>query len=348
MSWTRRHFLNILNTPIAKRLFSDQEIALFTESWTSDNKAALLHANGITADSSQEEAKGLLQLVAAFSGKDLERIRELVFTQGVSTGARLDYLLPLHDEYHVAGEDVFVACVKIMVSGGEKNDVHLSLNTLRHVVGEQAGNPYNKVELARMEQYVNNAFAIRKTLMDAPNKSIIQPTLPAVNYMLTHPNTYRDSNENPVIVFIPGAISIEGCPVTKMVREAVRNGANIDDIGYFGVTGIVWSVILGDVSCVNQYLRLNARLDRIDELGNQHVLAWAAATLNAASSNTSYVRRMRCIIDVLLRKSTSNAMHERNHLAQSPSDYVNISQEKFTALDKSSQVLNNSDRPRLF
>src|SRR3990167_9180561 len=110
--------------------------------------------------------------------------------------------------------------------------------------------------------------------------------------MLTHPNTYRDSNENPVIVFIPGAISIEGCPVTKMVREAVRNGANIDDIGYFGVTGIVWSVILGDVSCVNQYLRLNARLDRIDELGNQHVLAWAAATLNAASSNTSYVRRM--------------------------------------------------------
>src|SRR6476659_6542884 len=108
MSWSRDQFLAILNTDIGKELLADKEIASYVNSWPDDNKAALLHANNVTEDCNTreklEEKRLLLQLVAAFGKKDLHKIIYLTIKKNVSVGARLDYLLPLHDAQYEAGE----------------------------------------------------------------------------------------------------------------------------------------------------------------------------------------------------------------------------------------------------
>lgn len=283
MAWTRQDFLSILQTSIANELLADKEIHAYVCDWNEDNRAALLHANNVTAESDVKEKKSLLQLVAAFARKDLLRVTELVQVEKVSTGARLDYLLPLHDQTYGRGEDVFVTSTKIILGGQSDRSVKLASGHMTHKVGPKKGTSYTEYELRDLENYVNNSFAIQETLQNAPNKAIIQPNYKAVEYILQQAETYKDTNQNPVIVFIPGAISIAGFSIPDMIKTAIKHNADINDVGFFGVPGIVWSIILADEATVNTFLQLRARTDIEDEMGNKSVSKWAESTQQATN-----------------------------------------------------------------
>ena len=63
MHWTYDDFVVILKSDVAKELLADAEVAALVASWKDVHKAALLHANGITAQSAVAEGKPLFQLV---------------------------------------------------------------------------------------------------------------------------------------------------------------------------------------------------------------------------------------------------------------------------------------------
>src|SRR3990167_2095689 len=153
MHWTYDDFVAILKSDVAKELLADAEVAALVASWKDVHKAALLHANGITAQSAVAEVKPLLQLVAAFANKDDERL-DVLIGQGVSVGARLDYMLPLYSARNAGGEDVFVAAVKTMLLGFPFGYVHLSQNNMIHKVGPLQGKAYADEELRGLEGYV--------------------------------------------------------------------------------------------------------------------------------------------------------------------------------------------------
>lgn len=292
MPWLKQHFIAILDSDIALQLFSDPEIFAYAGSWTDEHKAALLHANHITPSSTFRDAAPLLQLVAAFARKDLARIDYLLNHKYVSAGARMDYLLPLYDEAFGGGEDVFVASTKALLNEDVSSDVHLPAARMVHKVDEKADSDYSDDELREIENYVNNANLIRNLLKNAPNKTVIQPEPLAVDYYMRNAAQYRDTNNNPVIVFIPGAISIDGWRSADLIQKAVDHGANVNDIGFFGVPGIVWSIILGDVDGVKKFLQLKARLDIEDEMRNPHVRQWLMSTLIAAADDPAYCQRL--------------------------------------------------------
>lgn len=295
MNWDRKDFIEITNSDIAKQIFSDDEISAYVKGWSEDHKAALLHANNITAHSDLDDAVLKLKLVAAFARKDLVGMEYLLNTRKVTTGVRLDYLLPLYDEGYRAGEDIFVASTKALLNGDVQKDIHMSSGRMIHKVGDMAGKDYTDDELRGVEGYVNNSHLIRALLKAAPNKSVIQPNPSAVDYIIRNAASYRDTNNNPVIVFIPGAISIIGKPVSSLIAEAVDHGANVNDVGFFGVPGMVWSIILGDVFAVRMFLQLNARLDMVDEMRNATVLSWVTSTRIAAIDDASFSKRLSFI-----------------------------------------------------
>lgn len=319
--WSRAEFLSILDTEIAKKIFEDNEISGYVAGWKIENKAALLHANGITSTSDLDTAKGLLQLVSAFGRKDINRMHELI-NGNVSAGARLDYFLPLYDAKNRAGEDIFVTSVKAMLNGDEQSNISLKEKCMIHKVGANQGEEYSEIELRHMEQYINNSFDIRHLLAKAPNQETIKPTTEAIQFILRHANSYRDSNENPVIVFIPGAINIPGLTISEMIKIAVENQANINDIGLFGVPGIVWSIILGDVDSVNTFMDMNSKLDIMDEMGNKNAIAWASATYHAVKDDPEYCSRLLLIIRKLQTKSSSDFYLFKNLSSQGPLDYL--------------------------
>lgn len=318
MSWSREEFLAILNTDIAKHILKNEEVDKYAGHWTDDNKAALLHANGVTEQSDAHLALSQLQLIAAFARKDVARVRQLAHDENVSVGVRLDYLLPLFDQEKQAGEDVFVAATKVMLLGNAEQNITLANGQMVHKVGSDINMPYSAPELAELEDYVNSAFDISKILSTAPNKATIQPNTQALDYILHHASTYRDSNQNPVIVFIPGAISIQGRDISGLIDEAILNGANVNDVGFFGVPGIVWSIILGDLTAVNTLLGHQSRVDIIDEMGNHNVAAWAAATFMAVEeSNQRYRSNLLDIMQLLYKPNC-----EANFSNHTPIEYL--------------------------
>lgn len=319
MAWTREDFLGILNTEIARELFLDKEINQYTTDFSDENKAALLHANGIKENSDLTTAKSYLQLVSAFGRKDVARIKQLLANH-VPAGVRLDYFLPLYVAEIDAGEDIFVASVKIMLKGSEKTNVKLKPGDLMHLTDQGKPVPYNKKELNDLENYVKDSFAIRDLLHCAPNKTIIQPTTAALDYILQNNLTYRDSNNNPVIVFIPGAINIDNYPVPQMINDLVIRGSDINATGFFGVTGIVWSIILGDMASVKQFLALGADLNKEDEMGNCHALAWACTTMMAVKETVFYCMRMMDLIEFLIDYNPD--IYSKNNLGNEPLDYL--------------------------
>lgn len=292
MNWDRNDFIAVLKTEIAGKLLADAEVAAYVKGWSEDHKAALMHANNITANSDFSAVLPQLQLVAAFARKDEARIEYLLQHEKVSTGVRLDYLLPLYDEKYHAGEDIFVASVKALLNGDVNSDIHINSGRMVHQVGASSGQDYTDDELRGIEGYVNNSHRIRQLLKAAPNKSVIQPNRSAVDYILRNAATYRDTNNNPVIVFIPGAISIEGRDVPALIDDALAHGANINDVGFFGVPGIVWSIILADVAAVKQFLQRGARVDIQDEMRNATVLPWVTSTSEAAIDDAAYIVRL--------------------------------------------------------
>src|SRR5262249_15995617 len=155
---------------------------------------------------------------------------------------------------------------------------------------------YDANELRHLEQYVNNSFAIRQLLQSASNKELIQPTRKAIEYILLNSTSYRDSNDNPVIVFIPGAMSMTDLSIPDMIQSAVDHGANINDVGFFGVPGIVWSIVLGDCKSVEKFIALHAKLDIPDEMGNKNAIAWASAMHCVVKNNADYSSRLLSII----------------------------------------------------
>lgn len=309
MSWSRNDFIEITNSEIAKQLFAEEEIAAYVKGWSDDNKAALLHANNITAQSTLADAAPKLKLVAAFARKDLTSIEYFLNHEKVSAGVRLDYFLPLYDESYRAGEDIFVASTKALLNGDVQSDIHMSTGRMIHKVGTTAGQDYTDDELRGIEGYVNNSNLIRAALKAAPNKTVIQPNPLAVDYVIRNAATYRDTNNNPVIVFIPGAISIKDHDVPELIDRAIANGANINDVGFFGVPGIIWSIILADVHAVRKFLELNARLDIKDEMHNATVLPWVASTKAAALDDAGICDRLSLIKQDIIEKLL--ALHGR-------------------------------------
>lgn len=348
MPWSTKDFLTILETPLAQELLSDTEITEYAAHWKDEHKAALLHANGITKQTPIKRAKPMLQLVAAFARKDLHRLDELLNNAQVSTGVRLDYLLPLYDERNGAGEDIFIASTKVMLRGNERDDVRLQAGNMMHSVGNLVGNPYTKEELQQLEAYVNNSFIIRKLLKNAPNKEIVHPTKKAIEYIIHNAANYRDTNNNPVMVFIPGALSIQNYPISQMIEDAVKCGANINDVGFFGVPGIVWAIILGNIESVHKFLAMGAKVDIVDEMGNQNVIAWACSTYAAMENDKAYSDRLMTIIKDLRTSSTN----QPNHLKKKPFDYLDFQTKaklylltpRFTTFQSSA---NDNNRPAL-
>ncbi|HTM62975.1 MAG TPA: hypothetical protein VL360_00570 [Gammaproteobacteria bacterium] len=298
--WDRSDFLTILDSDIAKQLFADSEISEYIKEWSVDNEAALLHANNINADTNAHDALLMLQLVAAFARKDLARVEYLTKHENVTTGVRLDYFLPLYDERNGSGEDIFVTSVKALLNGDVKNDIHLQSNRMLHKVGQSVGQPYADEELRGIEGYVNNSHLIRDLLQSAPNHSVVQPNSQALDYIVRNSKTYRDTNNNPVIVFIPGAISIDGYPVPELIQFAINNGADVNDVGFFGVPGIVWSIILGDIDAVAKFVQLGAKLDIEDEMRCPHVNSWVDSTKIAAGDDYVYKYRLDIIKHAVL------------------------------------------------
>lgn len=299
MSISRSEFLEIVQTSLAQQLLLDNEIAAYVKPWREENWAALLHANHMTTETPIEHARDLLRLVAAFARKDLKCLNELVNIKKVSVGARLDYFLPLYDETYHGGEDIFVASTKIILGGDIEKDAHLENGRVMHKVGAAQGEPYTEQELSELEEYVNNSFTIREMLRHAPNKTVIQPNLKALDYIIQQADSYLDTNNNPVIVFIPGAISINNIPAADLIEKVLKQGADVNAVGFFGVPGIVWSIILGDIEGVKSFLKNHAKLDIVDEMGNEHVKRWVCATSHAAADDNAYNNRLKLILSEL-------------------------------------------------
>lgn len=275
-----------------------------------------MHANGITADTPFVLAQELLQLVAAFTQKNDRRIAELI-AQGVSVGARLDYLLPLYDESYHCGEDIFVASTKYILGGSATESVKLAPHSMKH-----GNDPYTNDELKDVTNYVDNSVQIRELLASAKNKSLVIPTKAAVDYMLQHANNYRDSNNNPVIVFIPGAVALPHYSTTALIAKAIEYGANINDVGFFGVPGIVWSIIIGDIAATNYFLNHGAKLNIVDDMGNQHVAAWAASTWLAADNNAALRTRLHELVTKLSDRASVLELNTPNYRGVSVIDFI--------------------------
>lgn len=301
VAMTREKFLAILDTYIANDIFSQPEIKRATASFTAEQKAALLHFNGITADSNIESSKNMMHLFAAFHHKNAEDVA-MFLSRGVSTGVRLDYGLPLYSENNRSGEDIYVCAVKVMLGGSASKDLDIADKDT--------------------QGYVQNSFEIRNLLKNASNKEPIQPTPGAIEFILENSATYRDSNNNPVIVFIPGVIDVEDTPVTSLIEQALLKGANVNDIGFFDVPGIVWSIIQGDTEAVSLFLNRGADvcLDKADSFGNKSVIPWATATLNAAVDDPVYVTRMLEILNQVC--AVYKARHSNNNFNKAPLHYL--------------------------
>ncbi len=298
---TRQEFMGILETDIAKNIFSKDDVAAATKSFSDEQKAALLHFNGITKESDTESANDMMHLFAAFHSKDAGALA-IYLDKGVSTGVRLDYGLPLYSERNRSGEDIYVCAVKAMLGGGAALDIDI----------EDKG----------LQGYVQNSFKIRDMLKNAPNKAPVQPTPGAIEYILDNSATYRDSNNNPVIVFIPGVIDVDQLPVEDLIEKTLNNGANVNDIGFFDVPGIVWSVIQADVEAVKAFLKHGAdiNLAKPDSFGNKSVTTWATVTLAAASDDSLYATRMAEIFGRLA--SQDNFLTTTNNLNKTPLEYL--------------------------
>ncbi len=298
---SKEEFLSIMDAPIAKQIFAEPDIAKAVTSFSAEQKAALLHFNGISASSDVEASKNLLHLFAAFHAKDEQQLA-LYLDKGVSTGVRLDYGLPLYSKANGSGEDIYVCSVKVMLGGHASQDLDIDDKGL--------------------QGYVQNSFRIRDLLRNAPNKQPIQPTPGALEYVLSNASAYRDSNNNPVIVFIPGVIDVEGAPVSRLIEQALLNGANVNDVGFFDVPGIVWSAIQADTNAVNLFLSRGAKVnfDKPDSFGNHSVTTWAATTLKAAGDDIAYSARMLSILEVLC--AADESLNVPNSLGKQPLDYL--------------------------
>lgn len=321
--WDQQQFLAILDTEIAQQCLKEPNIADLCRNWAIEVKACLFHANGITATSDPKQSLQRLQLVAAFSRKDVDAIKNLV-NLGVTVGTRLDYFLPIYDEATQAGEDIFVAATKVMLKGNRTTDVNPAEFNMHHY--NKANAAYTDKELQQLSAYVNDAFKIRQCLMNAPNKTVVQPTLAAVDYVLRHAKRYRDSNQNPVPVFIPGAININKFSATELITAAINNGGHVNEVGFFGVSGIVWSIILGDVDAVRHCLKNGAKTRLKDEMGNHSIQAWAMATLSAihdlpCPNVDHYHHRMLTIIQMLYQNDNADIM--ANSQGLKPMQYLN-------------------------
>ncbi len=121
---TKETFLEILDTDIAKHIFSQPKIIKALTSFTPEQKVALLHFNGITANSEIKASNDMVHLFAAFHEKNAEDVAEYL-TKGVSTGVRLDYGLPLYSEAYSSGEDIYVCAVKVMLGGRASKDLEI-------------------------------------------------------------------------------------------------------------------------------------------------------------------------------------------------------------------------------
>lgn len=323
MRWNCHDFLHILATPLAQSILSNSEVEAYVKLWRDINKAALFHANGIDENTNPEEALQKLQLVAAFSAKNLKRIQELLYIHQVSAGVRLDYLLPLYDVSNGGGEDMFVTSTKLMLRGQRNKNLTITPNQMQHLIGPAAGSPYTSDELSDLENYVNNSFAVRDLLQNAPNQTCIQPNIAAVDYILEHADNYLDSNNNPTPVFIPGAISITGKSVPDMLEIVIEQfKGDVNAVGFFGVPGIVWSIILGDLPSVKKFHELGASFTIRDEMGNPHVLAWAGSTLQACADNQAYQQRMQNVIAYLEQYINDADLQTKNYFDSTPTDYL--------------------------
>ncbi|MBS0358149.1 MAG: hypothetical protein JSS53_02595, partial [Proteobacteria bacterium] len=260
--------------------------------------------------------------VAAFGQKDIPKLENLIYKKNIPVGVRLDYFLPLYMAENDGGEDIFVASTKVMLGGDENHPVSLEDGHAVHRIGPSVSQNYTHEELEQLTQYVSNAFVIRNLLRNAPNKAVIQPTTEALEYILENAKDFRDSNDNPVIVFIPGAIGINSFSVSNMILTSLKNGADVNEIGFFGVPGIVWSIILGDVEGVQTFLSQKAKLTTEDEFGNQHAIAWATATHKASAGCEKFQNRLISIIQKLQINNHSNLETLANHLGFSPRDYL--------------------------
>jgi hypothetical protein len=342
MSLTREfNFLAILDTNIASTLLKDAEIASYVRDKSKDNIAALLHFNAIkqSDDPAYIQTKLLeLQLVAAFARKDLDRMKELVIDKRVSVAARLDYGLPLYDQSLSAGEDIFVAATKALLGGNQALNFKLPANAMKHKTGPQTDTFYSPQELNEIENYVDNSFAIRELLANPDNNhAAITPDIDAVNDILARATHYRDSNNNPLIVFIPGLTSIPGINTSTLITTALLNRANVNDIGFFGVPGIVWSIILGDVDAVRTFITNKASLTIEDEMGNNHVMFWAAATYQAVSGNEAYKKR---ILEVMIELGGQLALNIKpNFIGKKPDDYLDETARNYLRADYESKQL---------
>lgn len=266
-------FNAILQTKIAQTIFTDAYIAEFVTTWRDENKAALLHANGINGDTPLNEALAIIKLVAAFGKKDTTLIHRYLYEEQLPAGCRLDYFLPLYDKNYDGGEDIFVAALNKMVQ-----------DTPHYVP---------------LKNYVDSAFEIRALLKNAPNQTITKPTLWAIDAIIQSANTYRDSNQNPVMVCLPGFTSIPERSIETMIDQALQHGANINDVGLFQVPALVWAIILGDVAIVKHLLQAGASVMVSDDFGSANVLAWLQATKTLVMDNEDYQNRLNKIYNAL-------------------------------------------------
>lgn len=318
---TREDFIHVLQFDNVQAVLSDTSVMDTQErpvadyiystlgSWSDDNKAALLHFNGITENTPTDDIRDILMTVAAFHKKDAATLQDYL-AKGVSTGIRLDYGLPLYSEQYDCGEDIFVCAVKSLVA----HNTDLAVPLPDDSVGV----------IAAVKEYVDNSFEIRNLLQQAPNKAVITPNLEAIDYIIAHTDSYRDSNNNPVIVFIPGVIDVPDYPVTSFIEGALRSGGNINDTGFFGVPALVWSVIMGDCDAVRLLLDHGATINPsvADYFGNHSYMAWATATLRAAEDQPTYADRMVTIIRDLSAHDQCYEAHNSPEINYTPADYI--------------------------
>jgi len=320
-------FLGILHSESAQEIFADSYIDEAFSAFSLENKAALLHFNGVQ---SLDVPRDLLtiRLVAAFHKKDTGMLKECL-EQGASAGARTDYGLPLFYANPVSGdapaltggEDVFVKSVKIMLRGTRYKAVHLKSGSMKHEVEPEKGAFYTDTELIDLEGYVDNAFVVSDLLQNAPNQETIVPNPGFIEYLMKRVKDYRDSNQNPVIVFVPGIIDTE-YSVSELIDMALTHGANVNDVGFFGTPALVWSVILGDIGSVRHLLLRGARTDIVDEMGNAHVLAWAYTTYGAVLGSKVREGLMRAMIDLLKSTVPQEIWFHKNYIKMSLDDYA--------------------------
>jgi hypothetical protein len=192
---------------------------------------------------------------------------------------------------------------------------------MKHEVGPEKGAFYTDAELRDLEGYVDNAFVVSDLLQNAPNQETIVPNRGLIEYLMKRAKDYRDSNQNPVIVFVPGIIDAE-YSVSELIDMALTHGANVNDVGFFGTPALVWSVILGDITSVQHLLLRGARTDVVDEMGNAHVLAWAYTTYGAVRRSEVRKGLMRAMIDLLKGTVPQEMWFRKNHVKMSLDDYA--------------------------